>query len=261
LNTVKKKRPCIIRLFSVTVLLLLCGCAQLEIVPSPPLGPQEITGIISAFKEQERAVHTIVSSGALTLKAQGSESEATFLIVATRNPSQIKIEITHPWGRPLFHVLIKDSCLDMLSFSEKRLYRGRLGSSELLKWIPVPLNHDLLWTLARAYPVLPTHDRVQSMRGGQITLVDSSEEPMQVIDLYPQTSLPKKVCFCRANAEMSFSQYEDNSGILSAREIGVNDTEDHAQLTLEIRQMAFNKPVPQQIFKLQTPRDFDVVSH
>ena len=59
---------------------------------------------------------------------------------------------------------------------------------------------------------------------------------------------------------MFFSRYKDTSGILSAREIGVKDLEEEDQLILEIRQMVFNKPVPEQIFRLETPRNFEVVS-
>ena len=60
---------------------------------------------------------------------------------------------------------------------------------------------------------------------------------------------------------MFFTDFQDNAGILYAKEIGLTDAEENAELTLEIRQMVFNKPVPEAIFRLQTPRDFEVVSH
>ena len=249
-------------MISLTLLFILNGCAPFAVVPaSPPLGRQKIAGIVSVFKEQETAVQTLVSSGALRLQTRGSESDATFLIVATRNPSKIKIEITHPWGRPLLHVLIKGSRLDIVSYSEKRLYCGRLGSPGLLKLIPVPLNPDLVWALARAYPVLSAHDRILSKRGNEMTLIDRKEDPIQTIELYPESNLPKRVCFCRQHAEMVFSDFQDDAGILYAGEIGVNNAEDDAQLTLEIKQIVFNNPVPEAIFKLEAPRDFEVISH
>ncbi len=260
MNTVKQKNPYIRRLFSVILLLLLSCCAQVVIPPpSPPLDHQAITGIISAFKEQGVAVSTLFSSGTLTLDIKGSELDATVLIVATRDPSEIKIEITHPWGRPLLHILIMGSSLEILSFTDKRLYSGQLGTYDLSRLIPVPLSPELLWTLARAYPVLLKYNLVLSLKGNQITLLDQREDKIQLIDLYPKSDLPHRVSFCQQNAEMTFADFQNNGGIRYAKEIGLNSPEDDARLALEIRQMVFNKPVPEAIFRLETPLDFELV--
>ena len=260
MNAVKQKNPSIRRLFSVLLLLLLSCCARVAITPpSPPLDHQAITGIISAFKEQGVAVRTLFSSGTLTLDIKDSESDATVLIVATRDPSKIKIEITHPWGRPLLHILIMGSSLEILSFTEKRLYSGQIGTHDLSRLIPVPLSPELLWALARAYPVLLKYNRVLSLKGNQITLLDQRGDKIQVIDLYPESDLPHKVSFCQQNAEMTFSDFQNNDGIRYAKEIGLNSPEDNARLALEIRQMVFNKPVPNAIFRLETPLDFELV--
>ncbi len=260
MNAVKQKNPSIRRLFSVTLLLLLSCCARVAITPpSPPLDHQAITGIVSAFKKQGVAVRTLFSSGTITLDIKGSESEATVLIVATRDPSKIKIEITHPWGRPLLHILIKGSSLEILSFTEKRLYSGQIGTHDLSRLIPVPLSPELLWALARAYPVLLKYNRVLSLKGNQITLLDQRGDKIQVIDLYPESDLPHRVSFCQQNAEMTFSDFQNNGSIRYAKEIEMNSPENNARLALEIRQMIFNKPVPKAIFRLETPLDFDLV--
>lgn len=244
----------------VLLLLLLSCCARIVITPpSPPLDHQAITGIISAFKEQGVAVSTLFSSGTLTLDIKGSESDATTLIVATRDPSKIKIEITHPWGRPLLHILIMGSSLEILSFTDKRLYSGQIGTLGLSKLIPVPLSLELLWTLARAYPVLLKYSSVRSLKGNQITLLDQRGDKTQVIDLYPKSDLPQRVSFCQQNAEMTFSGFQNSGGIWHAKEIRLNSPEDNARLALEIRQMIFNKPVPKAIFRLETPPDFELV--
>ena len=260
MNTVKQKKPSITRLLSVLLLLLLSCCARVAITPpSPPLDNQAITGIISAFKEQGVAVRTLFSSGTLTLDIKGSESDVKILIVLTKDPSKIKIEITHPWGRPLLHILIKGSSLQILSFTDKRLYSGHIGTHNLSRLIPVPLSPELLWTLVRAYPVLLNHNRALSLNGNQITFLDQGEDKIQVIDLYPESDLPHRVSFCQQNTEMTFADFQNNGGIRYAKEIEMNSPDDNARLALEIRQMTFNKPVPEAIFRLETPLDFELV--
>ena len=260
MTTVKQKNPCIRKLFSVVLLLLLTCCARVAITPpSPPLDHQAITGIISVFKKQARVVRTLVSSGTLTLDIKGSESDAAVLIVATRDPSKIKIEITHTWGRPLLHILINSSSLDVLSFTDRRLYSGQLGTPGLSRLIPVPLSPDLVWTLARAYPVLLNHNRALSLNGNQITLLDQREDKIQIVDLYPESNLPHRVSFCQQNVEVIFSDFQNDDGIRYAKEIEIKSPEDNARLALEIRQITFNKPVPEAIFRLETPLDFELV--
>ena len=260
MNTVKQKNPYIRRLFSVILLLLLSCCARVVITPpSPPLDHQTITGIVSVFKEQEVVVRTLFSSGMITFDIKGSESDATILIVAIRDPSKIKIEITHPWGRPLLHILIKGSSLEILSFTDKRLYSGQIGTYDLSRLIPVPLSPELLWTLARAYPVLLKYNSVLSLDGNQITLLDQRGDKIQIIDLYPESDLPHRVSFCQQNTEITFADFQNNGGIQYAKEIGLNSPGDNARLALEIRQIVFNKPVPNKIFRLETPLNFELV--
>ena len=248
------------RLFSVLLLLLLSCCARVAITPpSPPLDHQAITGIISALKKQGAMVRTLVSSGTLTLDIKGSESDTTVLIVATRDPSKIKMEITHTWGRPLLHILINGSSLDILSFTDKRLYSGQLGHLGLSRLIPVPLSPELVWTLARAYPVLLNHNRALSVNGNQIALLDQKEDKIQVVDLYPETDLPHRVFFSQQNAEVIFSDFQNSDGIRYAKEMELNSPDDNDRLALEIRQITFNKPVPEAIFRLETPLDFELV--
>ncbi|MBW2203123.1 MAG: DUF4292 domain-containing protein [Deltaproteobacteria bacterium] len=247
-------------MFSVLLLLLLSCCARVAITPpSPPLDHQAITGIISAFKKQGAMVRTLVSSGTLTLDIKGSESDTNVLIVATRDPSKIKMEITHTWGRPLLHILINGSSLDILSFTDKRLYSGQLGHLGLSRLIPVPLSPELVWTLARAYPVLLNHNRALSVNGNQIALLDQKEDKIQVVDLYPETDLPHRVFFSQQNAEVIFSDFQNSDGIRYAKEMELNSPDDNARLALEIRQITFNKPVPEAIFRLETPLDFELV--
>lgn len=257
----KQNIPLVLRLLWVAMLLLSNGCAQfMASPPSPPLDRQQISDIISSLKGQESAFHTLVSSGTLKVEIQGAQSEADVLIVARRDPSSIRIEITHAWGRPLLHILVDGPRLDILSFTEKRHYRGRLGSPFLLKQIPFPLDSDLLWSLARAYPMLPSYHQAQSMKGDQIILTDKQRSDIQIIDLYPGSNLPQKVWLCRHGASMSFSDFQESSNLIYGGEIGLRDAENTTRLTLEIRKMVFNRSVPESLFQHTAPQDFEEVN-
>lgn len=226
---------------------------------SPPLSYQQIEGIISSFKDQEGAVQTLISTGTLTMESQGAQTDAEVMIVACRKSSRIRIEITHAWGRPLLHILVDGTALDILSFSEKRHYRGHLGSPLLLKQIPFPLDADLLWSLARAYPVLRPYQQAHSKRAGQIVLTDTHTVDTQVLDLYPESNLPRRVSSYPQGTVISFSNFEKSNGLIYGGKIDVSDAEDTYRLTLDIRKMIFNQSVPDAIFHQNALEGFEQV--
>ena len=236
------------------------ACARVPVKPAPPpFGHQEITRILDQFKEQERLVQTFFSSGRLTVEAQGSESFSNILIVGNKNPLRIKIELTHAWGRPLVHMLINESEIRILSFSEKKYYHGSLGTLDSFKFFPARLNLVQIWALVRAYPSLMNHSRAVSLKGNQITLLNARAESTQILDFYPASSLPRLVSFPARGIAVSFSDFENDNDLKYARKIKLDDPKTETILALKLKQMVFNKAIPKSIFEMKKPGDFELL--
>ena len=250
-------------------------CSPLTVKPlAPALDEESVTSLVSDFRAQEEKAKTLFFSGTLTLKEQDVENSVQILMIADATPragtddragtgacpyGRMKIEITHTWGETLIHMLIEGQRLDILDFTEKRFYRGRLKSNRLSERIPVPLNHCLLWSLARAFPVLLKHQEAASFAGNQITLLDSEGEKVQVFELYSSEPFPYKVSFCKENAVMVFSDFEDEDGILYARKVAFHGPDHKVGLAIEIDQMRFNTSLPEAVFSMEALRDFKTV--
>ena len=249
--------------------------------PSSAFDKEKNAALVSAFEEQERAAKTLFFSGTLTLKNQDGETAVQILMIADATPragdhwagtgadyragtgacpyGRMKIEITHPWGKALVHILIQGQRLDILDFSEKRIYRGHVESRRLSERIPVPLNHCILWSLARAFPALLEHQGTASFSGNQITLLDPAGDKVQVFELYSGEPLPHRVCFCKQNATLVFSDFETDKGILYARQVNFNGPDNITGLEIDIDQMTFNMPIPEAVFRMEAPLDFTIV--
>ena len=250
-------------------------CSPLTVKPpAPALDEESVTSLVSAFRAQEEKAKTFFFSGTLTLKEEDAENSVQILMIADVTPragtksradvqvchyGRMKIEITHPWGKTLIHMLIEGQRLDILDFTEKRFYRGSLKSKRLFERIPVPLNRCLLWSLARAFPALLKHQEAASFAGNQITLLDPEGEKVQVFELYSSEPLPYRVSFCKENAVMVFSDFEDEDGILYARKVVFHGPGHKVGLAIEIDQMRFNTPLPEAVFRMEVPRDFKTV--
>jgi hypothetical protein len=244
----------------IMVSIIFHGCATLPLEsPPPPFTRQQIHRVVSDIREQDSQVHTFSSLGRLRVQTRGSESESDVLMVGQKDPSRIKIEVTHPWGRPLVHLLIYENHVKILSLPEKRVYIGKLEDVASWEFFPRDLDLKQFWSLARGYPVLQGHKQVVSLKGYEITLLDGKLDPVQVIDFDSKTKCPRMISFPHKETNILFSDFEDDNGILYARTIRVSDLRDEAELTLDVKQVAFNGPIPEKIFELNIPPDFKVV--
>ena len=241
------------------LLSLQCCSPLLVQAPSPPFAKQQILDILSCLEEQEASVRSFFSSGRLVFNQNGSESDANILIAGTRDPLCIKVEITHPWGQPLIHILINETKLYIVSYHEKRYYFGLLEDLCSLRVFPAPLEPDQAWSLVRGYPVLRKYDRAVSSKKNQITLLSGTEEAVQVIDFYPESNLPRLVSFPGRDTMLSFSDFQNECKICYARDIRLIDPETGEMLLLELKQMVFNKSIPEAILRLEIPPDFEVL--
>jgi len=252
-----KSIPNHLALFLFAPIFLQC-CAPLPVQsPAPPLSPQEIEHRISGFKDQQDRVTAFFSSGRLNVKTKDSESEANTLIIGTRNPFRIKIEITHRWGRQLLHILVNERGLHILSFPERRYYYGPIESLGSWKYFPRGLDRNQLWTFVRGYPVLPQFDRAVSLKGNQITLLNERDKPLQVIDFHPQSHRPRSTAFSGKEAKLHFVRFEKDGPIQYARTVRLDDFKTETTLSLNSKQMIFNNAIPEEIFKLEVPFDYE----
>jgi len=255
--SIPKANFCVWILIAGLSLVILQGCAHLYVqTPSLPLNQEEIARFISSYKEQERLVNTFFSSGRLVFLERDSESDSNILVLGKRDPLRIKIEITHPWGRPLFHILISDDTLHVLSFPEKRYYLGPIESAGPAWFFPASLGPDQIWTFARGYPMFPEYDRAISLRGNQITLLDGEEKPLQVVETYPESTLPRLILFPGQGVSLSFSGFKHDERIYYARKTRLEDPGTESALVLNLKQMVFNKPIPESIFQMVIPANF-----
>jgi len=83
---------------------------------------------------------------------------------------------------------------------------------------------------------------------------------VQVIDLYPQSILPRLILFPGKDMRVLFEDFENDNGILYAQRVRFNRPGTNITLSLNTKQMTFNKAIPESIFELDIPPDFEVLS-
>lgn len=243
----------------ISALIFLFACAPSVITPpQPPLSHPETKQVLEALKRQDKAAQTLFSTGSISIKGHHGDLDASVLIAATKAPLRVKIEITHPWGRPLVHILVQESRIRVLSFSEKRVYSGRMGDPIFPGLLNIPVNKVLLWSIIRAYPVLPPYDRVISEVGPRLTFLTNTGKKMATLYMGPAGSKPQSILFPPQNAQVRYEDFQKDGKRVYARKTTVIDRKEN-ELSVELKNMGFNDPLPKEIFALKVPPDFHAI--
>jgi hypothetical protein len=241
------------------VFLFFPGCAPL-IKPSKkrPLEDRQVDKVVCQIVEQEELVTSFYALGSISIKDWLWEREANILIAGTKSPLRIKIEITHPWGQPILHILFEKKRFRVISFPDRTLYFGELNPKTLSRFLPVDFDMDLLWATLRAFPILLGDDGKSSLKANQISLFSKEGVEVQVIDLYPEDFLPKSVFFPQRELRMKFADFLEHEGIYYAREVEVNYLKGK-NLKFKHSKVVFNRSIPEEIFALDKPTAFEIV--
>jgi len=241
-------------------LIFLTACASIPVQPpTPPFSPQKTAQILSEIREQQNKADRLFSTGKLTIKGAEPESESDILIVGTRSPFKVKIEVTHPWGKPLLHIFADNTRLHILSFPEKRYYFGFLGNSYSFRLFGKSLTTEQLWSLVRAFPILKRSERAVSPKGDRIVLLNENAEIVQTIDFFSQNHLPRQISFPERNIKIAFSNYDNEEDIRYARQIRLIDPGAAVNLSIDLKKTVFNKPIPEAIYSIKKPADFETL--
>jgi hypothetical protein len=245
-------------LMGLLLLLLLPSCTTVHKPPiKEPLGEQTVKNILAAIQEQEDKVFSFYAHGRLLAGNWYGQSEANILTAGTKRPFKIKIEITQEWGQPILHVLIDQKRLEVLSFKDKTLFLAPFTSEALSEFLPGNIDPEFIWGTLRGYPNLIVYDEARSLRKDQISLFHGGDEAVEVIDLDPETHLPKSVLFPDKQITLTFADFQNDEGIRYSREVSESQKGEKRRITLKDMTFVFNKPIPEAIFSQKKPPTFE----
>ncbi|MFZ7112087.1 MAG: hypothetical protein ACOWYE_10430 [Desulfatiglandales bacterium] len=253
----ERRRP-VLFLFLFSAFTFFYGCAALRPVPEgPPLTSQQVGAILSEMALQQARVSSFYSQGKVVMKDGLLEAESDILIVGNREPLRIRVEFTHPWGKPLLHVLIDDMRLNVLSFRDKKCYSGAFSPDALSGFFPGGLERSMIWAVLRGYPDLFAYNHILSSEANRILVLDERGVEIQRVTISEKHGIPEKVDLMRQGVQLAFWDYRSEGGVLYARRERITHPESNKTLSLQRTTTVFNKPIPAELFLLEKPPHFE----
>jgi hypothetical protein len=256
-RTSRRSMACLIA----SVVLFVAGCAGIERrLFERPFDPKDVAVLKAELLDQREKVQSFFSAGRLQVKGrQGQELEAAIFTAWNSSPPQIKIEVTHPWGQPILHLLADGETFRLLSFGERKLYSGPFTARSLSALLPGEVDQSLFQDLLRAYPVLDPEHRAYSNEPNRISFYGAEGKEVRVITFDRESLRPTEVMVPYQNLRLVFSDFETVDGLRFARETALVHVLGGRRLVQKIDTMVFNRTIPDQVFSLQAPPGFETV--
>ena len=239
----------------------LSGCASVEPVPSyGPEGEETLRKVLAVMEAQEEKVHSFYGSALLVAGKWYGKSEADMVMVGTRDPFRLKMEVTHAWGKPLAHILVDKGRVEILSFQERKLYMGTSSAQVLSRFFPGKISEDLVWSVLRGYPSLRPYRAVPTREDDRFVLLDGQSRVSGNFSIFRSDLWPATVHLSDKGLSLSFSQYQTVNGIDYADEVRMEVKAGGGALIVKDKKMVFNRPVPLDVFSIHKPADFETVN-
>jgi hypothetical protein len=248
--------------FFLFIIMFICGCATIpKTIPQPQLNISEAEAIIADMESQGNMVRSFYSIGVVSIKGWLVDSDADILIAGVKDPFTMKIEITHSWGKPLLHILIKDNILEALSFQEKTIYQGAFTPENLSRFLPgLNLNQEMIWAILSSRPPIMNHDAISAPGPGKIGLRNENGREVEMIFLPVTKYMPAKISFPVQSLDVSFSDLREDNGISYAGEMELKGLKSGKDLGLKVNNLSINSALPDQIFTIEKFSSYKIVN-
>jgi hypothetical protein len=249
-------------LFILLIIMFLCSCASIpRTIPLEHISLSEAEKITSDIEAQGDLLRSFYTLGVISIKGWLMDSDADILIAGIKDPFAIKIEITHSWGIPILHVLIKDNRLEVLSFQEKTFYQGAFTPDALSRFLPgFNLDQEMIWALLSGRPPIVTHESIVLSGPDRISLTDRNNREIETIYLPVKKYIPIKISFPVQSLDISFSDIKEANGISYAGKVDLNGIKGGKDLGLKINELSPNASLPDQIFTMEKFSSYKMVN-
>ena len=230
-------------------------------MPSPPTAPfsETVTAqLISNLRAEGKRISSFHGVGRLRYKDRGEETELN-LFAAGRRPFKVRLEISHPWGRPIFYIVLDGDNTSVLSLADHKFFKGQSNCLPMDVLFLLRLDLDLIWQiLSGNVPVLP-HSKAASLKPYKVTLYNGEGKVTQIISFFPRSLLPRSVSFPHEGITILLSDFKQDDFGLRPLKIEIARKDTNQSVEMRYKDLTRNKPIPEEVFSLDPPPGFEVI--
>ena len=136
-------RNFLLRACNIPILFLLClsACARLPTAPVAGEKPaiQSAPDLVKQLEARAAEIQSLKGKGNVSVVSPQKNYTGNALITEIK-PAVLRVDVLNFWGQPVIAFLMNDQEIKLLVYPESRLYRGPANSTNLSRFIPLPVT-------------------------------------------------------------------------------------------------------------------------
>jgi outer membrane lipoprotein-sorting protein len=122
------------------MLLCLAACARL---PTAPVGErpgvQSPPDLLKQLESRASEIQSLKGKGNVSVVSPQKNYTGNALLTEYK-PSLLRVDVLNFWGQPVVAFLVNQQEIKLMSYSEGKLYRGPANTTNLSRFIPLPIS-------------------------------------------------------------------------------------------------------------------------
>jgi outer membrane biogenesis lipoprotein LolB len=233
------------------IMLSLSACARL---PTAPVGERPVVqsapDLLKQLESRASEIQSFKGKGNVSVVSPQKNYTGNALLTGHK-PSLLRVDVLNFWGQPVVAFLTNDQEIKLMVYPESKLYRGPANSSNLSRFIPLPISiKDFMAILTGRVafdqyekPVLVenkdpnVHYLELSSRGGNERLKLTIDSQSLNITSAQWQNPPGQ-----ETMQAEFSEFISQGAITGPREIKLASADQANQVRIRFRDLTYNVP-------------------
>ncbi len=255
-------RNLLLKARTLPILFLLClsACARLPTAPVAGEKPtvQSAPDLVKQLETRAAEIQSLKGKGNVSVVSPQKNYTGTALITEIK-PAVLRVDVLNFWGQPVIAFLMNAQEIKLLVYPESKLYRGPANSTNLSRFIPLPVTiQDFMALLTGSVafsqyekPVLleskePNIMNLQlsSTKGNdQLTLIIDSQS-LNITAAHWRNAQGQEIM------QAEFGEFTSQGPITGPREIKLASGDQTNQVRVHFRELTYNVPASPESLEL-----------
>ena len=212
----------------------------------------------SFFLEQEIAANSFIASGTISYSKKMRFDEGNFFAVGTLNPLKLKLEVTHPLGGDIMHVLLDENHIEVVSFRERKVYSSKYDEYLNIK-NSFFADPSIAWYIFRGFPRLLPYKYSYVEDNNKFSLLGNNSVLIQTITLEEGRMVPVSVGYDNIGITVDTEDFTNHGNIFYASSIKIASENTDERIEIKFKRLEFNLSIMRGIFTITFPPGFPIL--
>ncbi|HIC90999.1 MAG TPA: DUF4292 domain-containing protein [Syntrophaceae bacterium] len=247
-------------------LLPLLGCAPKKALKRPSFIPSS-HHLINTIHERNESIRSLKGIGKITY-VNGDKKQHGKILVMGLKPTYLRFDVIGFWGNPTLSFITDGTQISLLSYSERRLYKGNIDSQGFCQIWPLALGiQNILSIISGNIPLIEygreevEYSLKEALYVIQLISKDGSKKQKIWLDVSNLNCVKGEVVDHKEGLlfRIEFAKFKKAGNLASPFLVKTYMPNERTQFSIKFKDLVLNSHITKEDFCLEVPEEIETV--